>query len=76
MTPTHVVLRDFEEGRPLKAGDRVDASSWPNQPMLEDQGYLRRLSPAERVEGEPRAISKGKKVAHRARPRRRARGKR
>ncbi len=73
---THVVLRDFEEGRPLKAGERVDALSWANLPMLEDQGYLRRLSPAERVEGEPRAIKAKRPAQHRARSRRRARGKR
>lgn len=47
-TVTHEVLRDFEEGRPLKVGEQVDAAKWKNLPYLEDQGFVRRLMPAER----------------------------
>lgn len=38
----HLVMRAFREGEAeLKPGDIVDATLWPNTPLLEAQRYLR-----------------------------------
>jgi len=43
MPDTHVVTRSFTADRPLKPGDKVDATAWINTRPLEKQGYLKAL---------------------------------
>lgn len=45
MPATHLVLRRIAvaEGRDIFAGTAVDASSWRNLRLLEEEGYVRRL---------------------------------
>lgn len=43
---THIVTRAFDADRPMKVGERVDATvpGWGNAHLLEDQGFIRKLS--------------------------------
>ena len=38
---THLVCRPFTADKPLKVGEEVDASRWPNAGPLESQGFIR-----------------------------------
>jgi len=42
----HVVVRPFQADRPLRSGEKVDASAWGNVPQLVDQGLLKPLGAA------------------------------
>ena len=59
MPATHLVLRRIAvaEGRDIFAGTAVDASSWRNLRLLEEEGYVRCLRDDEVAEAPPAAIS-------------------
>lgn len=51
MPETHIVTRAFNADRPLTAGERVDASIWPNSKQLEDQGLIKPILASEVPQG-------------------------
>jgi len=43
---THIVRRPYRTGgKPIKSGDKVDASGYRNLRLMVDQGYLEALPP-------------------------------